>query len=61
LRQVAHVQFHPTQRRVVVLGSGYVGLTAAACLAHLGHAVHCTDRLADRVDDLRAGRIPIVE
>jgi UDPglucose 6-dehydrogenase len=56
-----HVQFHPTKRRVVVLGSGYVGLTAAACLAHLGHAVHCTDRLADRVEDLRAGRIPIVE
>ena len=29
--------------RVGVVGAGYVGLTTAACLAHLGHAVVCAD------------------
>ena len=33
---------------VAVLGSGYVGLTTASCLAHLGHEVICTDILEDR-------------
>lgn len=50
-----------TPKGVTVIGSGYVGLTSAACLAHLGHVVRCTDVLADRVAELRAGRVAIVE
>lgn len=46
---------------VGVVGAGYVGLTTAACLAHLGHDVVCTDIDVDRVELLRSGRIPIVE
>ena len=29
--------------RVAVIGTGYVGLTTGACLAHLGHTVVCAD------------------
>lgn len=47
--------------RLAVIGAGYVGLTSAACLAHLGHEVCCTDVQEERVDHLSAGDVPIVE
>jgi len=46
---------------VAVVGAGYVGLTTAACLAHLGHNVRCSDVQAERVQALAAGHVPIVE
>ncbi len=51
----------PESRRVAVIGSGYVGLTLAACLALRGHHVDCTDVSDDRVAQLSAGQVPIVE
>jgi UDPglucose 6-dehydrogenase len=47
--------------QLAVIGTGYVGLTTGACLAHLGHQVVCADVDADKVARLRAGEIPIVE
>jgi len=47
--------------RVAVLGAGYVGLTTAACFAHLGHDVRCADIDAERVARLRKGEVPILE
>jgi len=47
--------------RVAVIGTGYVGLTTGACLAHLGHEVVCADIDPDKVERLSAGRIPIFE
>lgn len=47
--------------RVCVVGAGYVGLTAAACLAELGHEVRCLEADSVRLGTLRSGRIPIVE
>jgi UDPglucose 6-dehydrogenase len=47
--------------RVAVIGSGYVGLTLAACLASVGHDVHCTDVSIDRIARICQGDIPIVE
>lgn len=44
-----------------VVGAGYVGLTTAACLAHLGHRVVCGDIDTERVARLNRGEIPIVE
>jgi UDPglucose 6-dehydrogenase len=46
---------------VAVMGAGYVGLTTAACLAHLGHDVTCGDIDVDRVARLRKGEVPILE
>ncbi|MDQ1431568.1 MAG: UDPglucose 6-dehydrogenase [Actinomycetota bacterium] len=46
---------------VAVVGAGYVGLTTAACLAHLGHHVTCADLDAERVRSLSKGEIPILE
>lgn len=46
---------------VAVIGSGYVGLTSGACLAHIGHHVTCVDSDLDRVEQLRGGTVPILE
>jgi UDPglucose 6-dehydrogenase len=46
--------------RIAVIGTGYVGLTTGACLAHLGHNVVCADIDESKVDALRAGSIPVV-
>lgn len=44
-----------------VVGTGYVGLTTGACLAHLGFDVTCADIDAAKVERLQRGEIPIVE
>ena len=46
---------------IVVVGTGYVGLTTGACLAHLGHRVCCVDVDADKVALLQKGQTPIFE
>ena len=46
---------------VCVVGAGYVGLTAAACLADLGHRVRCLEANPGRLATLRAGGVPIIE
>ncbi len=46
---------------VAVIGTGYVGLTTGAYLAHLGHTVICADVVADKVDQLNRGEVPILE
>ncbi|MGF1577661.1 MAG: UDP-glucose dehydrogenase family protein [Cyanophyceae cyanobacterium] len=47
--------------RIVIIGTGYVGLVTGACLAHLGHTVTCIDQDAAKIDQLQQGRIPIYE
>ena len=44
-----------------MIGTGYVGLTTGACLAHLGFDVVCADIDEEKVARLDAGEIPIVE
>jgi UDPglucose 6-dehydrogenase len=46
---------------ICVIGSGYVGLVAAACFAEMGHGVICVDNDEARVDLLRGGGVPIFE
>src|SRR5688500_407733 len=47
--------------RIVMIGSGYVGLVSGACFADFGHHVCCVDTDADKIAALRAGQIPIFE
>ena len=47
--------------RVAVFGAGYVGLVTGAGFAELGHEVVVRDVIAEKVDALRAGRVPIHE
>ncbi len=47
--------------RIAVIGTGYVGLTTGACFAHLGHQVVCADIVAEKVERLSRGDVPILE
>ena len=47
--------------RLVMIGSGYVGLVSGACFADFGHSVVCVDKVEDKVESLRKGLIPIFE
>src|ERR1700740_2468770 len=49
------------QTVIAVVGSGYVGLVAAACFAEIGHRVICVDNDEAKVKLLREGGIPIHE
>ncbi|HEY1901590.1 MAG TPA: UDP-glucose/GDP-mannose dehydrogenase family protein [Terracidiphilus sp.] len=46
---------------ICVIGSGYVGLVAAACFAEMGHKVLCVDNDEAKVKTLREGGVPIFE
>ena len=46
---------------IAVVGSGYVGLVAAACFAEIGHRVICVDNDESKVRMLQAGGVPIHE
>ena len=50
-----------TGRNIAVIGSGYVGLALSASLALLGHRVECTDKSPERIAQLSAGCVPVVE
>ena len=47
--------------KVSVVGVGYVGLVAAACLADGGNHVVCVDNDRKKIDGLKKGIIPIYE
>ncbi len=44
-----------------VIGAGWVGLVTATCLAELGHEVVCRDIVAEKVEALGRGELPIHE
>lgn len=46
---------------ITVVGSGYVGLVAAACLAEIGHRILCVDNDEAKVRMLNEGGLPIHE
>lgn len=46
---------------IAIMGTGYVGLTTGAYLAHLGHRVTSVDVVEEKVALLRQGILPIFE
>jgi UDPglucose 6-dehydrogenase len=47
--------------RIVMIGTGYVGLVSGACFADFGHQVTCIDKDAGKIAALQRGEIPIYE
>ena len=47
--------------KIVVAGTGYVGLVTAVCLSEIGHHVTCVDVNQEKIDILNKGKSPIFE
>ena len=47
--------------KIAVVGTGYVGLVTGTCLAETGNQVICVDINAEKVEMMKAGKLPIYE
>ena len=47
--------------KIVVAGTGYVGLVTAVCLSEIGHTVTCVDVDKEKIEILKSGKSPIYE
>ena len=47
--------------KIGIIGTGYVGLPTGVGLAELGNQVVCVDKIKEKVDELKAGRLTIYE
>lgn len=47
--------------RILVIGTGYVGLVSGTCFAEIGHEVVCLDHDSDKIKQLNKGKVPIFE
>src|SRR2546428_11731703 len=58
---IGHFQKGATTLKIAVIGTGYVGLVTATCFAESGNDVVAMDCVAQKIELLEAGRVPIYE
>lgn len=51
----------PSQLKIAIIGTGYVGLVSGVCLSDFGHDVACVDKDETKIARLKAGEVPIYE
>jgi UDPglucose 6-dehydrogenase len=47
--------------KIAVIGTGYVGLVSGTCFAEWGNTVVCVDKNAEKIAQLKQGKLPIYE
>ena len=47
--------------KIGIIGTGYVGLPTGVGLTELGNEVVCVDKIKEKIDDLKAGKLTIYE
>ena len=47
--------------KIVMLGTGYVGLVTGACFSEFGYEVICVDNDNKKINNLKNGILPIYE
>ena len=47
--------------KILVVGTGYVGLVTGTCLADMGNDVWCVDVNEEKIQMLKEGKVPIYE
>ncbi len=48
-------------KKIAVIGTGYVGLVTGTCFAELGNEVTCVDVVAEKIEMMKNGQVPIYE
>ncbi len=51
----------PSPKKIVMIGSGYVGLVSGTCFAELGNDVICVDNDLQKINKLKTGESPFFE
>ena len=47
--------------KLVIIGSGYVGLVTGACFSEFGYQTVCVDKDEKRIENLKSGKCPFYE
>lgn len=47
--------------KIVMIGTGYVGLVSGVCFSDFGHDVVCVDKDHNKIESLEQGQVPIFE
>ena len=64
MKQVLKSHYFGTNKKImkiIIIGTGYVGLVTGVFLAEIGHTVVCYDTNKEKINKLNKGNIPFYE